>query len=154
VSGGDVGPLRVRADLRLAVEGVDACVVGDGSRLTMSSNDVPGLFTHAAAASSATGLGSIRESTRRVGALLDGAGLSLAIVGGRGTVVALGADCRSGLGRAVLGSDHVRLGSARSLAPVLAAYARSSAVFRGVLCVALVGAAVAARSAAGRRTRP
>lgn len=127
----DLGPLRVRADLRLVVGETRASVTGDGDRLTLTTDDVVALLGQAAeVAPGGAGVSAIRRNVRMAGRALDNAGLTVRITDRRGTLMDLGAGCRSGAGRLMLGSPHASFGSPRAVLPVLAGYAKLSSIVR------------------------
>lgn len=126
------GELDIRSDLRLDVDGIEATVVADGRRLTVHAGE-PGKLLAQAASAAAQLPGppvSIRALSRRVGSLLDEAGLVADIRSSHGTLIEFGRGCESRAGRLLLGSEHATFGGAGTLVPALASYVRASAVVR------------------------
>lgn len=146
----NVVPLNVKADLRLSVDGVDASVVGDGSRVTVSTSvDPPALVLAARAQLSGRGAPGSRATCLRHGAefagrLLNDAGLSVRVVGPHGTLVEMGHGCSSAAGRVLLGSGYVRLGRPRVVLPLGIAFVRTSPITRAAALAVLAAAGATA----------
>lgn len=103
------------ADLRLVVDDVEASITGDGSQLTVTTDDAPRFLTHVATANRATGRGSLRLATSTIASILDDAALSVSVVGAHGQVLRIGAGCESRLAKAVLGTGRAEFGTPRDL---------------------------------------
>ncbi len=118
--------ITVDADLRIDVSGSQASLVAHGQQITLTS-DVPMDFW-AALRGSDLPVGPL-AGARAVGRIADAlgaAGLEFRLAGPHGELGRLGSGSHSWWGRVLTGSDLVRLGSVRSLRPVLAAALRRS----------------------------
>jgi len=117
-----VGPLVVRADLALSVDGQSARLTGDGTDLTLTSSDPVGLWRSATSVPWPAGV-TVSSGPRAVGELGDllaAHGLHLDVTGPQGRVAELGRGVSSPVGRTLTGSAGVRLGSPRVLVGTLA----------------------------------
>ena len=153
--------LQIRSDLHLDVDGLQVTMSADGRHLVVQTDDAGQLLARAGDVAPGV-LGSSLSPTslpalvRLAGGLLDEAGLSASIVGRRGPLIELGQGCDSRTGRLLLRGDNVRLGPARTLFPVVLAYARSvwltPARARSAMAgVTTAGVAIAVVLVAGRR---
>ncbi|MEP6852559.1 MAG: hypothetical protein ABJA87_07890 [bacterium] len=119
---GGAGRLRVDADLHLEIDGRPVAVTGSGRRIVVSTDSPAAVFDQIASAALPVGVGRM-SGARALGRLADGlagSDLELVVTGPSGAVATFGAGSRSRLAQLVTGSRHVRFGSARTLAPVVA----------------------------------
>jgi hypothetical protein len=112
--------LSVLADLDLDVDGRSARLAGNGQHLVLTSEDPAHLWDTLTRASLPSGIGQVSgpRAVGRAASLLSDNGLTLDIVGPRGTVVRLGADAHSWAGRLLTGSEAVQPSSVRAVLPV------------------------------------
>lgn len=112
--------LSVLADLDLDVDGRSVRLAGNGQHLVLTSEDPAHLWDTLVRASLPSGIGQVSgpRAVGRAASLLSDNGLTLDIVGPRGTVVRLGADAHSWAGRLITGSEAVQPSSVRAVLPV------------------------------------
>lgn len=121
--GGPANPertLSVSADLRLEVDGREAHLSGDGQRLVLRTEDPLRLWSALGDASLPAGATAPTgpRAIGRLATLLKDFGVTLDIAGPGGTVVRLGSEARSPVGRLVTGSRAVQPGSVGALWPL------------------------------------
>lgn len=107
---GAVTALSVFADLRLVSDGRTATLVGDGPRLTFTTDAAQDLMA-AAPAIPLSAVGKIAD-------LFGEAQLELLVVGPKGEIARLGWGASSWWGKAVTGSKLVEVGSIRVVGPL------------------------------------
>jgi hypothetical protein len=147
--------LAVLADLDFEIDGRSGHLVADGDRLELVSDD-PGRLWAAVADGARTLSGRrmpLRATVGDLGARLDEAGLSVSVTGSSGPVLSVGHGCRSGAGRILLNSPHVRLGSPPALLAAAGGYLRRSPSRVTVRRVTVTGVSLAAAALAAARYR-
>ena len=146
------GPLIIHSDLTFSVDGPGGTSSGRieaaGSRLTVHASDPVAAMDGAFGAQGLTS-----NMPAAIADFLAERGLTVDVVGPRGTVVTLGAGVQSGVGALVSGSRHVRLGSPRGVGPLVLARLTPTAPVRRRLWLGAATLAAAAAAAAGVRRR-
>ncbi|WP_375503521.1 hypothetical protein [uncultured Jatrophihabitans sp.] len=132
-----IGELQVDSDLQLEVDGVPARLIANGRQLTLSTSDA-GRLVARALDSLPGGRGPLRSALAEAATLLDALGLTANVVDDSGDVLELGRGCHSVLGRLLLSSDRVQLGSTSMR--VIGTVVRHSQVVQRRVALAAAGA--------------
>jgi hypothetical protein len=114
--------VQVAADLHVQVGDVSAHVTGEGTRLRVVTDDVPGFAAALLTASRRAvplDYRSPRATLTSFGDALDDAGVTVDLIGPRGTVAKVGHGQHSALLARLTGARHLRLGRVRVVAPTL-----------------------------------
>lgn len=112
--------LHVESNLSFSVTGpagpVTGRLEGSGSTMTVRTSDPVATLDAALGGQPYTS-----SAVEALAARLSASGITVDVVGPRGTVVTLGAGVISSIGRVLAGSRRVRLGSIRATAPLIRA---------------------------------
>ncbi|MET3805952.1 hypothetical protein ABIB25_002960 [Nakamurella sp. UYEF19] len=137
--------LRIEADLRIDVDGQRASLVGQGQRLTFTTQDPGQLLASLRDTPLPAGLGAV-QGVRAIGRLanaLGAQGLEFHVAGPDGDLVHLGAGAHSRWGRAVTGSSLIKVRSLRAVSSfALPAVRRSRFLVPSAAAVVVAAAGV------------
>lgn len=149
--------LRIEADLRIDVDGQSASLVGQGQRLTFTTQDPGQLLASLRDIPLPAGVGAV-QGIRAVGRIADALGeqgLEFHMAGPDGDLVHLGTGAHSWWGWAVTGSSLIRVHSLRAARLFVFPALRSARVLVPVLGIGFAAAGVAlARGRFARQPDP
>jgi hypothetical protein len=139
--------VSVFADLRIDSDGERAHLVGDGTALVLHTDSPLRLWSTINRAALPSGVGRVNgpRALGRAADLLARAGVSVDVMGPRGSVVRLGDGADSAFGRLTTGSVAVQFGSIPVLASTLSAQVPVRRYSLVATLVVLAGAVITAR---------